>query len=175
MGMAYVKSLVELMQGEITVFSEADKGTTINVTLPLQPKDSPAPTNPLQSAICLPAETKILVAEDNKINQLIVESMLVEAGAEVTMVENGIEAIAAINRRFDIVLMDIQMPEMDGIEACERFKLQKPNVPIIALTANVLQEDIARYQKTGFNDILSKPVDKEELLITLNKHLIKNV
>ncbi|BDX07073.1 ATP-binding protein [Planctobacterium marinum] len=170
-GMAYVKSLVELMQGEITVVSDTNKGTTISVVLPLEPINLSKPDDGEQSAFSLPSNTKILVAEDNKINQLIVESMLVEAGTEVILVDNGIEAIAAINRRFDLVLMDIQMPEMDGIEACERFKLQKPNLPVIALTANVLQEDIALYQKTGFDDVLSKPVDKNELLATINKHL----
>lgn len=170
-GMAYVKSLVDLMQGTVQVTSEPGKGTHIMVCLPLDKAELSQSKKVLANSEQLPAGTTILVAEDNNINQLIVEQMLTDAGARVIMVENGIEAIAAINRSYQIVLMDIQMPEMDGVEACVRFKLQKPEIPVIALTANTLKEDMALYQKTGFDEVLTKPVDKTELISTLNHHL----
>lgn len=173
-GMAYVKSLVDLMHGTIQVTSEPGKGTRIQVCLPLNKVEQAQSKKILEKGEKLPAETTVLVAEDNKINQLIVEQMLTDAGARVLMVENGIEAIAAINRSYQIVLMDIQMPEMDGIKACERFKLQKPEIPVIALTANALKDDMALYEKTGFDEVLTKPVDKAELISTLNHHLEKS-
>ena len=114
----------------------------------------------------------ILVAEDNQINQLIVQEILQNLGATVTLTNNGLEAIDALREaQFDIILMDIQMPEMDGLEATQ-YILKKQlavNTPIVALTANVFKEDIDTYMKIGMHAHLPKPFDPDALCELIQK------
>ncbi|XOV80283.1 MAG: response regulator [Aestuariibacter sp.] len=115
----------------------------------------------------------ILVAEDNEINQVVIANLLQQAGAKYTIVANGVECVDFMiqNDKIDIILMDIQMPELDGMEATQKIRTlpesRKADIPIIALTANVMPEDVARYLTCGMNAHLAKPVNREELIHTV--------
>ena len=179
LGMAITRSLVELMKGDIQVLSETDKGSEFKVFLPLTQLEENAVQvqSPVQIAetsgdTCDLLDRTILVAEDNDINRIVLESMLEETGAQVFFAVNGREAVEFVNRKCpDIILMDIQMPEMDGIEACQRIKQQHPDVLIIAVTANAMTHDIELYEQVGFDDNLAKPIDIRLLFELLNRHL----
>ena len=111
---------------------------------------------------------RILVAEDNEVNQKVITAILVRAGHEVDIVGNGIEAVSAVIRgAYDLmVLMDVQMPEMDGVTATLRIRDldgPKAQIPIIALTANAMKGDEKRYRAAGMNDYVSKPIESEKL------------
>jgi two-component system, sensor histidine kinase and response regulator len=111
---------------------------------------------------------RILVADDIATNQLIVQEMLRHAGAEVECVANGAEALAAVNRAcFDLILMDVQMPVMDGLEATRRLRQNGFTAPILAMTANVMSQDREACRAAGMDGFVSKPVDEQQLLATV--------
>jgi CheY-like chemotaxis protein len=97
--------------------------------------------------------------------------MLAETNVQITLAENGQIALDRLNDGIDLVLMDIQMPLMDGIEATGHIKNMRPDLAIIALTANVSSDDIALYHSTGFADVIAKPVDKKQMLSIIYKHI----
>ena len=110
------------------------------------------------------ADKKILIAEDNEINQVVIEAILESTEATLMIVENGKLAVEAAEKyEFDLILMDIQMPEMDGIEAMKHIRHFCNHTPIIALTANAMVEDVASYLNLGFTAHVAKPVDKNHL------------
>ena len=116
------------------------------------------------------------MAEDVELNQFLARHFLQSSGYEVTVAANGHEALARLeDRSYDCILMDIQMPELDGIQTARRIRgltdPQKAAIPIIALTANVRQEDIARYRAAGMNDFLAKPFDEASLLLVISRNL----
>ncbi len=112
---------------------------------------------------------RILIAEDNEINRMIVRSMLEKTSAKMLTVTNGKLAVeAATQKHFDIILMDIQMPEMDGVEAMLKIKAVNPTIPIVALTANAMVSDVKHYLQEGFDEHLSKPIDMNKLFRLLN-------
>ncbi len=176
LGMSITKSLVELMGGDITVRSELGVGTQFEVKLPLQRAE---PTVEESSKIDdvgyhFP-QKRILVAEDNEINRMIIEEMLASTGAEVDFAENGVIALEKFKlKTYDLVLLDIQMPEMDGIDTCRLIKEQAANIPVIALTANVMSEDKKLYIKVGFDNFLGKPMHKGALLKLISDYLSPN-
>ena len=114
---------------------------------------------------------RILVAEDNRINRQVVGWMLEPLDAQIDMVENGLEAVAAVARSpYDLVLMDIQMPEMDGVTATQEIRAmadQAASLPIIALTANAMQGDREAYLAAGMSGYVAKPIDQRDLLNTI--------
>jgi CheY-like chemotaxis protein len=117
---------------------------------------------------------RVLVVEDNQVNQLLVTTILAKAGMRAEVAANGVEAVQAVHQRnFDVILMDMQMPEMDGLEATRRIRqlgaLGKV-VPIIAMTANAMQEDRRRCLEAGMNDFVAKPIDSAELLRKIAAH-----
>jgi signal transduction histidine kinase/CheY-like chemotaxis protein len=117
---------------------------------------------------------RVLVVEDNQVNQLLVTTILAKAGMRAEVAANGVEAVQAVHQRnFDVILMDMQMPEMDGLEATRRIRqlgaLGKI-VPIIAMTANAMQEDRRRCLEAGMNDFVAKPIDSAELLRKIAAH-----
>lgn len=174
LGMAITKSLVDNMKGRIRVTSEEGKGSQFDVSLPL-----PAATVPQQDRLqrhTLPdlRGRRILVAEDNAINQVVFEAMMQASHAELKFVENGAEAVSAIQEFTpQLVFLDIQMPVMDGIEACKRIKESGYNRRVIALTANVMKQDVASYAQAGFDGYLSKPLELEKLNVILRKAFSK--
>jgi CheY-like chemotaxis protein len=114
---------------------------------------------------------RILLAEDNHVNQLLAVAMLGKEGHRVDVANNGIEAVKAIEKiPYDVVLMDVQMPEMDGVEATSKIRTlpgENANIPIIALTANAMRGDREKYLAAGMNDYVSKPVDKNKLMAAI--------
>lgn len=136
--------------------------------------NTPMSSNPQIDQISPLNSVEILVVEDNSINQIVAKEMLELHGATVAFAHNGLEAIDCVkDHNYQVILMDIQMPEMDGIEATKKILGENlaPGVPIIALTANVLIEDIESYLAVGMVDHIPKPFDAEQLLETIQKHL----
>ncbi|MFZ8144598.1 response regulator [Alteromonas macleodii] len=147
-------------------------GTTFVVFLPLLPSTgAPEPSEdaPKKVATSLSGRT-ILIAEDNEINQEVVKSMLADTNATLHVVSNGQAAIKAYEQyKPDIVLMDIHMPIMDGKKACQLIKQRYSRAHIIALTANIMEQDVQDYKKIGFDDHLGKPIDFCTLYSLLEK------
>ena len=172
LGMAITLSLVEMMRGDIKVDSVEGEGTTITVLLPLAPAKLDKQKSVRKSlAAPMMSNKKILIAEDNAINQVVIQTMLEDTKAEVTIVDNGKQAVEAVEKEdFDVILMDIHMPEMDGVEAQRQISQMKKHIPIIALTANVMPDDVAFYLQQGFVSHLGKPVDMNHLFGMLKQY-----
>ncbi|MEO5614376.1 MAG: PAS domain S-box protein [Cypionkella sp.] len=170
LGMAISRKLVEMMQGEIQVESTLGKGTFTRVTLPL-------PMGPEQQAFSAPTEgesirldgLRILVADDNKTNCDVLERMLLQQGAHAKIVHDGLAAIQAWQAgKFDVILMDIAMPIMDGVTALHRIRKEEEaaktgQIPIIAVSANAMSHQITQYAVEGFDTHVSKPVKMIDL------------
>lgn len=179
LGMSITKNLVSQMNGELQVESEQGKGTTFTLVLPFAViADSEAHTEVAPAAENYSLEgRRILLAEDNEVNMEITTELLQMHGVEVTQAWTGREALEQFEKseffRFDAVLMDMQMPEMDGCEAARRIRaLERPDagtVPIIAVTANAFAEDIAATAAAGMNAHVSKPIDFGHLCRTLGR------
>jgi CheY-like chemotaxis protein/HPt (histidine-containing phosphotransfer) domain-containing protein len=175
LGLAISKRLVELMGGEIGVESELGSGSTfwIEVALPRASDVLPVPSAPADLPKSAPA--RILLAEDIEINQELARMLLEEAGHEVDIVWNGSEAIAAVQAKsYDLVMMDIQMPGVDGITATRRIRAlasTAARIPILAMTANVLPQQVRQFKDAGMDDYIGKPMRREEVLRKLAKWL----
>ncbi len=178
LGMPIVKNLVTRMGGQITASSTLGKGTVFSVTLPFDVGDAPQTAPAVETPPAAQLEGRhILLAEDNFLNMEIATELLQMRGAQVTQAENGREAVDAFRKEepyfFDAILMDMQMPEMDGCQATEAIRaLDRPDAgttPIVALTANAFAEDISRTAQAGMDAHLAKPINIELLCATLTK------
>lgn len=176
LGLAITQELVALMQGSIDLQSQVGKGSTFTVRLefPSAPDNHQEPklaaSHPEQPAEHALQGKQILLVEDILTNQILAQSILEDHGAAVTVANNGEEALRLMGlNTFDAVLMDIQMPVMDGLEAARRIRRLPGHVktPIIALSAHVHQEDIAKSLDAGMNVHLNKPIDEDLLINTL--------
>lgn len=170
LGLAIVKQLCEQMGGQVSVQSEPGRGASFRCQLPFGPAVKsapvPAPLAPVPVRPTRPVRSqRILVAEDNETNQIVVKGMLQLAGyADVTVVEDGQQVLDAVAReRFDAILMDCRMPVMDGYESAQRLRAAGCRLPVIALTANVSEEQRQRCLAAGMDDFLSKPIDASQL------------
>jgi CheY-like chemotaxis protein len=161
------------MGGKIDVVSEVDKGTIVSICLPLK-KDKFEELSKVELPKLTLLNTKnVLLVEDNKINQMIAEAMLESMGINVTVAANGQQALDEVKEKnYDLVLMDIQMPVMDGITACRKIRETNQSLPIIAFTANVMADDILKYQVEGFNGHIAKPIDLDVLMQVLVQNLL---
>ncbi len=171
LGMSITHSLVTLMEGRLNVESEEQQGTRVTVELPLPRAELVSETEvPFSLAVPDLTGKQILVAEDNMINQTIIESMLESTNVSFDMVENGqlaLDAVSGKQGRYDAVLMDIQMPVMDGVQACKEIKAQFPHLPVIALTADVMADEVQKYLQLGFDEHIGKPIDMNRLYSVL--------
>ncbi len=179
LGLAICKQIVGLMQGEIGVESEPNKGSRFWFTATFQVQSSKFKVqSPNFSDLHEDRKPKtenqllnILIAEDNPINREITQKMLEYIGFESEIAENGLEAVkAATEKNYDLILMDCQMPEMDGCSAAIRIRQHEHRPKIIALTANAAKGERERCLDAGMDDYLCKPITKENLAETIEKH-----
>ncbi len=166
LGLAIVKQLVETQGGSISIRSELDFGTWVSFVLPF--KKSDLQPELLQENFDFDREVqhiKVLVAEDVKLNQLLMKTLLEDFGFESTIVSNGKLAVEKLaTTAYDLILMDLQMPEMNGFEATTYIRnVMKSTIPIIALTADVTTMDLEKCRAIGMDDYISKPVDERIL------------
>ena len=187
LGLAISRRLVELMGGEIAVRSVEGEGSTFSVLLPLAPVGMRAADAP-RDALAGPAGhgLRILLAEDNAINQTVIAAVLERKGHAVAICGNGREAVEAVCREaesqeaagqeaaFDVVLMDVQMPELDGLAATAAIRAwenggARPPIPIVALTANAMPEEVERCRSAGTSAHVGKPIDWPVLFATLDR------
>jgi signal transduction histidine kinase/CheY-like chemotaxis protein len=195
LGLAISKSLVELMGGTISVTSELGKGATFRVTLTLMRcldegshtedalQGTPGGADELSAEVGFEARRnfagyRLLLVEDVEVNREIVRALLEPTLLDIDCAENGREALACFEAApdaYDIILMDVQMPEMDGYEATRRIRAldfpEARTIPIIALTANVFRDDIEQALAAGMNGHLGKPLDLDNVLATLSQYL----
>jgi CheY-like chemotaxis protein len=182
LGLAISSELVALMDGRIGVESELGKGSKFWFELPLRASDAKSPVRlpsdgetrmeerpAVEPAVIVPRRGRILLVEDNDINRRVAVTVLTKVGYAVDVALNGSEAVAAVERGgYDLILMDSQMPEMDGLEATRRIRAMEvgshTRVPIIALTAHAMAGTRERLIAAGMDDYLSKPVRPRELI-----------
>ncbi|MEZ5016776.1 MAG: tetratricopeptide repeat protein [Flavipsychrobacter sp.] len=178
LGLTISKQLTTLMNGDISLKSKLGEGTTFSVLIPLALADNQEPEvkkNIVDTdTIDKLKNVKVLLVEDNEFNKMVAEDILKETLPGITIIHasNGEEAVEKIaHNHYDIVLMDIQMPVMDGVAATKKIRSELPSpasdVYIIAMTANVLQEDVKKYFEAGMNAYVSKPFQTDELLLKM--------
>ncbi len=181
LGLVITSGLVKQMGGEIKVKSSAGKGALFYFVLSFEKsRKISGQNNRRKERLKMewdfdPGDHKILIAEDQKVNSMLLDYILKKEGFKTVIAEDGKEAVECVEKeRFDLILMDIQMPEMDGIEAAKRIKKMKNgNIAIIALTADAMKGDRERFIESGMDDYLEKPVERNVLLQTIRRWIGK--
>ncbi|HOV14466.1 MAG TPA: response regulator, partial [Spirochaetota bacterium] len=178
LGLSIVKKLVNLLKGSIKVDSELNKGSSFVVELPFkiakEIKKSNEEPKKSENININKTTMNILIAEDNAINALFLKELLEGEGYFVETAINGVKALEKISKKsYDLIFMDIQMPEMDGFTATKLLREKGVNIPIIALTAYSMKEDKEKCLKNGMDDYVSKPLDENEVFEKIKKYLTK--
>jgi len=182
LGLAISKRIIEIMGGEIRLDSEAGKGSTFTFTFKAarsasieelavnQPDSETVPAGEFGGC-------RILLAEDVEINREILMVSMEGTGAEFDCAENGVKALQLLSEnpdKYDLIFMDVQMPEMDGLEATEKIREAGNKIPIVAMTANVFREDIEKCLQAGMDDHIGKPLDMGKVIEKVRKYRRKN-
>jgi CheY-like chemotaxis protein len=183
LGLAIVKQLVERQGGTIIASSEYGVGSSFGFRMNFKKSNrketvtnEELESNPFDAyKESITKGTKILVVEDVVLNQLLIKIILLDFGFEIEMADNGKIAVELLEKnKFDIILMDLQMPEMNGFEATAHIRnVLNSQIPIIALTADVTNADVEKCISVGMNDYISKPIDEKLLFDKISKHLVK--
>lgn len=178
LGLSICTDLINMMGGQLQLESVEGKGSVFHFVLPFEISSLIPNTKKIPELMDYTSlgKRKILVAEDVELNQFLAKHILESWGCEVVLANNGLEALEKVkDDNFDLVLMDIQMPEMDGIAATEAIRKlsngEKASLPIVALTANVLKGDSDKYLNAGMNDYLAKPFDESKLFDVISRNL----
>jgi CheY-like chemotaxis protein/anti-sigma regulatory factor (Ser/Thr protein kinase) len=176
LGLAIVRQLVEMMHGQFGVESAAGEGSTFwfRITLPVGEEQAAKQPQHKEQEVKAHLHGRVLLVEDNPINQMVAQKMLEKIGLESTLAGDGRQALAMLEQGdFDAVLMDCQMPVMDGFEATRRIRAQSAllSLPVIAMTANVMEGDREKCIEAGMNDYIGKPVVEADLKKTLARWL----
>lgn len=175
LGLAISVGIARAMQAQLEATSEPSVGSTFSLTLTARKADCGIKSScePTQMPTSLPS-LRVLIVEDHPINQEIVARMLGKSGLQVAIANNGQEGVAMVRSHpYDLILMDIQMPLMDGYEATQEIRRFNATIPIIALTAAALVEDREKALQCGMNDHLSKPIKKDNLLQVIQKWAVR--
>lgn len=176
LGLAIAKQLVETQGGAMSVTSKPGVGSTFSFSLPFQKTKTEVVSEIETKELNIEVKNiRVLVVEDIPLNQLLMETLLDDFGFLHEIASNGKIAIEKLqNKHYDIILMDLQMPEMNGFEATEHIrKIMKSNIPIIALTADVTTTDIKKCKAIGMNDYVSKPIDEKLLYSKIIRYIKK--
>jgi PAS domain S-box-containing protein len=177
LGMNICKELIDLMGGEIDVKSRKNHGTEVSFFIPFRKSEEqkPADSFPFPRAREVFEGLRVLITDDNEMNRLVATTLLSRHGAIVTEAENGEDAIEKFRDcRPDLILMDIRMPVMDGMEACRNIrKLPGGSLPVVALTAHAMKSEIDRFFEAGMNAYLPKPFSEEQLIAVVNSCMDK--
>ncbi|AFK04965.1 multi-sensor hybrid histidine kinase [Emticicia oligotrophica DSM 17448] len=173
LGLSISKQLIEIMGGDLRVKSELGKGSTftfvIGFPISQEPLDEIKQSHLSSNSLI---GKKILLVEDNAMNQFFAQKLLEGWGMKVEIAHNGREGVEKFRSKYyDCILMDIQMPEMDGFQATKLIRAESPKIPIIALTALMIEEEIDHFTRVGMNDYIGKPFVADELLAKLVKHI----
>lgn len=182
LGLSIVKQLVEIQNGTISVNSEPGKGATFTLVLPYHVAKETETLSPVTPSVLvaepLLKKIKILVAEDNQMNQKLIQHLLRQWEIDFDITHNGAEALKTLSEKaneYAMVLMDIQMPEMDGYTATEHIRYDLGSkIPIIAMTAHALAGEREKCLGVGMDDYISKPIDEEQLYKLINKYVQSN-
>jgi len=182
LGLAISKTIVELMGGELTVESEVGTGSCFSFSLTFDLVGNCADTASeitARSKVEMPCfDGEVLVCEDNAMNQLVIREHLSRVGLRTVLASDGKEGVDIVAERkksggkpFDLIFMDIFMPVMDGLQAASEISQMGVKTPIVALTANVMSDDLHHYEKNGISDCVGKPFTAQELWRCLIKFI----
>ena len=170
LGLSICRQLAEMMGGSIRVDSEPGSGSTFRVALPLAAGAPPAPAEAAHETVSLEGR-QVLVVDDNKVNQAVARAILEAAGAVVSLADDGVDGLDLLRAaHFDVVLMDVHMPRMDGVEALRRIRAGEAgirSIPVLALTADAMSDECERLIAQGFDDVHPKPIQPAELMFTV--------
>lgn len=178
-GLAVVKQICHLLSGEVQVESKEQEGSKFTITLPLTfikaREIIPLHEKEQRSEVVSLRAPSVLIVEDNKVNQTVLKGLLKKLGCETITAENGVEGVKAVeHERVDLVLMDCQMPIMDGFTATQTIRNLAPpisDLPIIAVTANTTSKDREKCIDCGMDDYLEKPITMKSLQAALSRYL----
>ena len=178
LGLAITKSLVEMMGGKILVHSTYGEGSKFTIFLEQKYSKGEEKTKVVKDEKVSYSDKKVLIVDDNKLNIKVTSKVLSEFELNIDSADSGFSAIEKIenNEHYDIIFMDIMMPKMSGVETLKKLKeMDNFNTPVVALTADAMEGKSTKYIEVGFNDYLSKPINKYELKRVLDKCLNGNI